>query len=175
MTKEGIYIIYIRFNIWHTDIYMMWCVCAQLCLTLQPKDYNLQGSSVHGIFQVGILDWVVSYSRGSYQPKDLTCISSLPPVPPGEPSSFLDDAKFPFKMHIDYCSDKQCMAVPITPCPHPISVGQTCSFCQSTRLVRDGMALLPNPPFFLINEMSLLTTGFPVLWIGTSHPSHIFF
>ena len=35
------------------------CVCAQLCLTLcDPMDCSPPGSSVHGIFQAGILEWV---------------------------------------------------------------------------------------------------------------------
>ena len=40
------------------------CLVAQLCLTLlQPPDYSLLGSSVHGISQARILDWVaVSFS-----------------------------------------------------------------------------------------------------------------
>ena len=40
--------------------------CAQSCLTLQPTDCSLPGSSVHGIFQARILEWVaISYCRGS--------------------------------------------------------------------------------------------------------------
>ena len=41
------------------------CLVAQLGLTLcDPMDCGLLGSSVHGIFQVRILEWVVvSYSR----------------------------------------------------------------------------------------------------------------
>ena len=41
------------------------CVCAQSCLTLcNPIDSSLPGSSVHGIFQAGILEWVaISYCR----------------------------------------------------------------------------------------------------------------
>ena len=54
-------------------IYMSlyFCMCAkslQLCPTLcNPMDYNsLSVSSVHGIFQARILEWVaVSSSRGS--------------------------------------------------------------------------------------------------------------
>ena len=40
-------------------------LCAQLCLTLcDPMCCRLPDSSVHGIFQVRILEWVViSYSR----------------------------------------------------------------------------------------------------------------
>ena len=40
---------------------------AQLCLTLwDPMDCSLPGSSVHGIFQARVLEWVaISFSRGS--------------------------------------------------------------------------------------------------------------
>ena len=45
---------------------------TQLCLTLSdPMDCSLPGSSVHGILQARILEWVaISFSRGSSQPKD---------------------------------------------------------------------------------------------------------
>jgi len=45
---------------------------AQLCLTLcDPMDYSLPGSSVHGILQARILEWVaISFSRGSSQPRN---------------------------------------------------------------------------------------------------------
>ena len=48
-------------------------MCAHSCLILcDPMDYSLPGSSVHGIFQARILEWVaISYSRGSAQPGDL--------------------------------------------------------------------------------------------------------
>ena len=49
--------------------------CPTLC---DPMDYSLQGSSVHGIFQLRILKWVaMPSSRGSSQLRDWTCISSL--------------------------------------------------------------------------------------------------
>ena len=40
---------------------------TQLCPTLcDPMDCNLPGSSVHGIFQARVLEWVaISFSRGS--------------------------------------------------------------------------------------------------------------
>ena len=47
---------------------MVMCVLvAQLCLTLcNPMDCNLPDSSVHGILQARILEWVASsFSRGS--------------------------------------------------------------------------------------------------------------
>ena len=52
-------------------------VCAQLCPTLcRPMDCNLLGSSVHGMFQERILEWVaISSFRMSFQPRDWTSIS----------------------------------------------------------------------------------------------------
>ena len=46
----------------------------QLCPTLcDPMDCRLPGSSVHGIFQARVLEWVaISFSRGSSQPRDRT-------------------------------------------------------------------------------------------------------
>ena len=40
---------------------------AQLCLTLRdPMDCSLPGSSVHGIFQARVLEWVaITFSEGS--------------------------------------------------------------------------------------------------------------
>ena len=45
---------------------------VQLCLTLcDPMDCSLLGSSVHGILQNRILEWVaIPFSRGSSQPRD---------------------------------------------------------------------------------------------------------
>ena len=47
---------------------------GKVCLTLcNPMDCSLPGSSVHGIFQARILEWVaISSSRGSSQPRDQT-------------------------------------------------------------------------------------------------------
>ena len=63
--------------------------CVHACLYAQslqsfstlfdPIDHSPPGSSVHGIFQARILEWVVmSSSRGSSQPRDWTgvCLSS---------------------------------------------------------------------------------------------------
>ena len=51
----------------------------QLCLTLcSPVDCCLPGSSVHGILQARILEWVAMPSfRGSYWPRDWTYISCV--------------------------------------------------------------------------------------------------
>ena len=64
---------------------------AQACPTLcGPMDCRLPGSSVHGIFQARVLEWVaISFSRGSSQPRDQTWVSHivdrrLPSEPPGK-------------------------------------------------------------------------------------------
>ena len=57
------------------------CVCwvAQLCLTLcDPMDCSPPGSSVHGIVQAKILEWVaIPSSRGSSQPRNQTQVSCI--------------------------------------------------------------------------------------------------
>ena len=52
---------------------------AQLCLTLcDPMDCRPPSSSVHGILQARILEWVaIPFSRGSFQPRDRTQVSCI--------------------------------------------------------------------------------------------------
>ena len=47
---------------------------TQSCLTLcDPMDCSLPGSSVRGIFQAIVLEWIaISFSRGSSRPRDRT-------------------------------------------------------------------------------------------------------
>ena len=63
------------------SVYVYMCLCAcmhakllQQCLTLcKPMSYSLLGSSIHGIFQPKILEWVaMPSSRESSQPWDGT-------------------------------------------------------------------------------------------------------
>ena len=54
-------------------------------------DCSLPGSSIHGIFQARVLEWVaISFSSGSPQPRDGIWVSymqtdALPSEPPGKP------------------------------------------------------------------------------------------
>ena len=59
------------------SVYLCVCVHAQSCLSLcYPMDCSQPGSSVHGIFQASILEWVaIPFSRGS-----LTQGSNLSPA-----------------------------------------------------------------------------------------------
>ena len=65
---------------------------AQLCPILCDRlDCRLPGSSVHGILQARVLEWVaISYIRVSSQPRDQTQspalqVGFLPSEPPGKP------------------------------------------------------------------------------------------
>ena len=66
---------------WHYTKWKKWSesemLVAQLCLTLcDPMDCSLPGSSVYGISQARILEWVsISFSRGSFWPRDQTQVS----------------------------------------------------------------------------------------------------
>ena len=49
--------------------------CPNLC---NPMDSSLSGSSLHGIFQARMLEWVaIPFSRGSSQSKDRTQLSHI--------------------------------------------------------------------------------------------------
>ena len=76
---------------------MLYAKLLRSCLTLcNPMDCSLLGSSVHGILQGRILEWVgMPFSRGSSQPRDWTRIPCLLPwqvgssplAPPGKPNA----------------------------------------------------------------------------------------
>ena len=69
----------------HTHIYILLSVLiacvlvTQLCPTLcDPMDRSPPGSSVHGILQGRILEWVaIPFSRGSAWQRDQTCVSRI--------------------------------------------------------------------------------------------------
>ena len=54
-----------------------WKLVTQSCPTLcDPMDHSPPGSSVHGILQARVLEWVAtSFSRGSSWPRDQTRVS----------------------------------------------------------------------------------------------------
>ena len=65
---------------------------AQPCLTLcNPMDCSLPGSSIHGIFQARILEWVAISSPGDLpnpgiEPQSPSLqADTLPSEPPGKP------------------------------------------------------------------------------------------
>ena len=66
-------------SLWDIGSEVKWSEVAQPCPTLcNPMDSSPPGSSVHGILQARILEWVViSFSRGSSRPRDRTQVSRI--------------------------------------------------------------------------------------------------
>ena len=59
----------------HSSVKVKLLSCPTLC---NPMDCSLTGSSIHGIFQARILEWVaISFSRRSSQPRDWTWVSCV--------------------------------------------------------------------------------------------------
>ena len=60
-------------------IFLVVVLVAQSCQSLcDSMDYRPPGSSVHGILQARILEWVaIPFSRGSSQPRDWTQVSCI--------------------------------------------------------------------------------------------------
>ena len=71
--------VYIYIYIYIYNGILKWSEVAQLCPTLfDPMDCSLPGSSVRGIFQAIVLEWIViSFSTGSSQPRDQNWVSSI--------------------------------------------------------------------------------------------------
>ena len=85
------------FCFWHfffrgVSVYYSESEVAQSCPTLcNPMECSLPGSSVYGIFQASILEWVaISFSRSSSEPRDWFQVSRIvgrcfiPSEPPGK-------------------------------------------------------------------------------------------
>ena len=74
---------WVYFTIFLVSTYMCCCVflCAVVSNCLWPMDCSPPGSSVHGVSQARILEWVTIYcSRGSSRPlflRDQICISCI--------------------------------------------------------------------------------------------------
>ena len=61
-----------------TESLLLLFSCSFVSESLQPCDCSSPSSSVHGIHQARLLDWVaLSVSRGSSQPRDQTWVSWL--------------------------------------------------------------------------------------------------
>ena len=74
-------------------LYVRACQVAQSCLTLcEPMDCSLPGSSIHGISQTRILEWLPFPSPGNLLDPGIEPMSPIlagrffTTVPPGKPS-----------------------------------------------------------------------------------------
>ena len=102
---------------------------AQSCLTLwDPMDCSPPGSSVHGIPQARILEWVaISLSRGSSQPRDGTLLRASRTT-----SSHAH-------LTPSFYSSPYCIPGDISFCLHPSTVGP-----REDSWLRDGNRMLQN-------------------------------
>ena len=73
LTPHQMQILYSMNSLWN----ILWAMSIQSCPTLcNPMDCSPPGSSIHGVLQARILEWVTMFSsRGSSQPRDPTCFS----------------------------------------------------------------------------------------------------
>ena len=72
-----------KLSLYANDMVLCVCVCvcvcvSESCLSLWSYGCSLPGSSVHGILQTKILEWVaISFSRESSLPRDWTQVSCI--------------------------------------------------------------------------------------------------
>ena len=87
-------------------LFLSHCFVAKLCLFCDPMDYRLPGSSVHGIFQPRILEWVASPFSKDWRLKLyllLWRVDSLPLSHQGSPFSLLGAVKPPRQLSKCLC------------------------------------------------------------------------
>ena len=98
-----------------------WSELAQSCPTIcNPVDCSWPGSSVHGILQARILEWVaISFSRESSQPRDQTLVSCMA----GRCFILWATREFPVNFTSNLMLTLVWQAVPV----HSLEVGDPCS------------------------------------------------
>ena len=96
-----------------SELFCCCCLVTSVVLSLcDTMDCSLPGSSVHGILQARILEWVaMSSSMGSSQPRDwaqVSCIAGrlFTTEPSGKPSELYSISLFKFWV----CADSGCCA-----------------------------------------------------------------
>ena len=85
------------------------CSCSFVSDSADPMDSSLPGSTLHALFQAGLLEWVaISSSRGSSQPRDQTYLlqwqmDSWPLCHLGNPTTLLSRRQFPERTSQSCC------------------------------------------------------------------------
>ena len=76
---KSVIVSFVSPSICHEVLSSKWSEVGQSCPTpLDPMDCKLPCSSIHGIFQARILEWVaISFSRRSFQPRNWTQVSCI--------------------------------------------------------------------------------------------------
>ena len=131
--------------------------CIQVC---DPVDYSLPGSSVYGILQARILEWVaMPSSRGSSQPRGWTCGFLHVPALAGRFFTTSATWKAPIiTSHGYYHPNYTCInkAGNCSSCTAKLGGAHVCFSSRVLSLVR------------LLNSEALATSSFPYSWAITS-------
>ena len=135
---------------------------TELCLTLcNPMDCSPPGSSIHGISQARILEWVaISFSRGSSRSRDWTRVSCI-----AGRFFFIWATRWQFTAHLilllkSFCGDRD----KDLPNPHHFlssSAVTSCCFSEIFVSISDFSLVIPFP--FLFCDAP---RGLPALYTG---------
>ena len=138
-------------------------------LTLfDPMDCSLPGSSVHGISQARILEWVaISFSRGSSQTRDWTKSPALAGIfftaePPGEPPWNAYQTLFPHSLLIYtilYSTDREIIIIPSF---HHVSMEQHLKQQQVHDINSKNIYKHPHQLFIVHPKCHLTWHNFPI-------------
>ena len=161
------------------------CVLSCVCLC-DPRDCSLPVSSLQGIFQTRILEWVaISYSRGSSQPRDQTHVSCISYIGRHSlPLCHLDTFKVDVSLSYPWIQDSP---LGIFLCVDFLFTSQHSLISYKTFLkMRFYCCSVAQSCPTLCNPMDCSTSGFPVLphlpelaqthvhWVGdVIQPSHL--
>ena len=70
--------IFLNTFLYDNSVSLLLFICSVVSDSLRPQDCSPPGSSVHGILQARILEWItISSSRGSSPPRDQTHVSCI--------------------------------------------------------------------------------------------------
>ena len=140
------------------------CLCVFSRTLCNPMDCNLPGSSVHGISQTRMLDWVaISSSKGASQPRDWTLSPALAgrvltSEPPGKSVSLVAQS---CPTHCDHMNH----STPGLPVPHQLpEFTQTHVHWVSDAIQPSHLMSSPSPPAFNLSQHQGLFK-----WVSSSH------
>ena len=120
-------------------------------------DCSPPGSSVHGIFQAIILEWVaISYSRASFQPRDWTCFSLFPALA-GKLFTTASPGKMPFRQQTQHSYNSP------KPAPGSLSTAYVISVWSREAAESECMSWCHTQPFKYVMVAVQVSTPRPQL------------
>ena len=158
---------------------LKWSEVVQSCPTVcDPMDCSLPGSSVRGIFQARVLEWVaISFSRGSSWPRDRTWVSCIAHRrftirATGKPSNYQcchkqKGTEFPIPGSIQAEASESPAKDIIKWLIHPLEQGSTCSPCAPRNCLQNPVSVCAEVHFSLGRAFM---TSSNLLWDPKNYP-----